>query len=128
MSGRNVSIGRDAIKNIIQTGDHSTAQSPPPESVDIQAELRALQRLLGNLTTDDRQKIANALNEAVGDAAKPTPNRDEVGKGLRRALEYAREAADFGAEAATIATHVQNAVAWLGDNWNNLLTLVGLSK
>ncbi len=133
MSGRNVNIGRDAVGNIIQTGDDNAAaiqgqkvQLPAPESVDIRAELEALRQLLGNLATDDRQKIANALNEAAGDAAKPEPDRDEIGKGLERALDYASKAADFSEKAGTIATHVQNAVAWLGENWHKLLPLVGL--
>jgi hypothetical protein len=133
MSGRNVHIGGSAAGNIIQTGDHNVGriegqeiQLPPPESVNIHAELKALQQLLGDLTTDDRQKIVNALTEAAGDAAKPAPNRDEVGKGLERALDYASKAADFGDKAATIATHVRNAVSWLGGNWFKLLPPVGL--
>jgi hypothetical protein len=123
MSGRNVHIGRDAVGNIIQTGDHNTAelrykkvQLPAPESVDIHAELKALQQLLGSLATDDQQKIVNAVSEAAGDAAKPNPDKDEVGKALERALDYAGKAADFSDKATTIATHVQNAVAWLGEN------------
>jgi len=133
MTGRNVSIGGNAEGNIIQTGDHNRAelrykkvQLPAPESVDIQAELKTLQTLLGSLATDDRQKIVNALSEAAEDAAKPTPNRDEVGKSLERALDYASKAADFGDKAGTVATHVQNAVAWLGNNWHKLLAVVGL--
>jgi hypothetical protein len=134
MSGRNVHIGRDAIGNVIQTGDHNVAtiqgqkiRLPAPESVDIRAEIEALRQLLGNLATDDRPKISNALSEAAGDAAKPNPDRDEVGKGLERALDYASKAADFSDKAGTIATHVQNAVAWLGENWHKLLPLVGIA-
>jgi hypothetical protein len=134
MSGRNVNIGGNASGNIIQTGDQNVAtiqgqkiQLPPAESVVIQAELKALQQLLGGLATDDRQKITNALTEAAGDAAKPTPDRDEVGKGLERALDYAKKAADFSDRAATIGTHVKNAVGWLGSNWHKLLPLVGLA-
>jgi hypothetical protein len=133
MSGRNVRIGGNAAGNIIQTGDqnkaelhYKKAQLPAPESVNIQDELKTLQQLLGGLATDNQQKIVNALTEASQDAAKPTPDRDEVGKGLERALDYASKAADFSDKATTIATHVQNAVAWLGDNWHKLLPLVGL--
>ena len=133
MSGRNVNIGGNATGNIIQTGDQNVAgiqgqkiQLPAPESVDIQTELKALHQLLGSLSTDDRPKIVNALTEAAADAAKPKANKDEVGKGLERALGYAKEAADFSDKAATIATHVKNAVAWLGSNWHKLLPLVGL--
>jgi hypothetical protein len=62
MSGRNVNIGGNAIGNVIQTGDHNTAELrfrkaelPPPEAVDIRAELEALKQLLGQLKTDDQQ-------------------------------------------------------------------------
>lgn len=134
MSGRNVSIGGNAEGNIIETGDQNRAelrykkvQLPAPETVNIQNELRALQQLLGGLATDNQQKIVNALAEAAEDAAKPTPNREEIGRGLERALDYASKAADFSDKASTIATHVKNAVAWLGDNWHKLLPLVGLA-
>jgi hypothetical protein len=133
MSGRNVHIGGNAVGNVIQTGDHNTAelrykkvQLPPPEKVDISAELEALKQLLGQLKTDDQQKIVNAVSEAAGDAAKPNPDKDEVGKALERALGYAGKAADFGEKTGQIATHLQNAVGWLGDNWHKLLPLVGL--
>jgi hypothetical protein len=134
MSGRNVNIGGNAVGNIIQTGDHNTAelrykkvQLPPPEKVDIRGEIDALKQLLGQLKTDDQQKIVNAVSEAAGDAAKPNPDKDEVGKALERALGYASKAADFGEKTGQIATHLQNAVGWLGDNWHKLLPLVGLA-
>jgi hypothetical protein len=134
MSGRNVHIGGNATGNIIQTGDHNTAelrfkkvQLPAPEKVDIAKELAALKELLGQLKTDDQQKIVNAVGEAAGDASKPHPDKDEVGRGLERALGYASKAADFSDKASTIATHVQNAVGWLGENWHKLLPLVGLA-
>jgi|SRR5690242_20008135 hypothetical protein len=134
MSGRNVSIGGNASGNIIQTGDHNTAdlrfqkvQLPRPETVDIRKELDALKQLLGQLQTDNREKIANAVSEAAGDAAKSNPDKDEVGKALERALGYASKAADFGEKTGQIATHLQNAVAWLGQNWHKLLPLVGLA-
>jgi hypothetical protein len=134
MSGRSVNIGRDAVGNIIQTGDHNTAelrykkvQLPRPENVDIRKEIDALKQLLGQLKTDDQQKIVNAVSEAAGDAAKPNPDKDEVGKALERALGYASKAADFGEKTGQIATHLQNAVGWLGDNWHKLLPLVGLA-
>jgi hypothetical protein len=134
MSGRNVSIGGNATGNIIQTGDNNTAELrfkkvelPPAEKVDIAKELAALKELLGQLKTDDQQKIVNAVAEAAGDAAKPNPDKEEVGRGLGRALGYASKAVDFGAKAGQIATHLQNAVGWLGSNWHKLLPLVGLA-
>jgi hypothetical protein len=135
MSGHNVHISGTTVSgNIIQTGVGNEAELhyqevklPAAESIDIRAELEALQQLLGGLTTDNQQKIINALTEAAEDAGKPTPNREEIGKGLERALDYASKAADFSDKAVTIATHVQNAVGWLGSNWHKLLPLVGLA-
>jgi hypothetical protein len=134
MSGRNVNIGGNATGNVIQTGDYNTAelrfkkvQLTPPEKVDIRGELETLKQLLGQLKTDDQQKIVNAVGEAAEDAGKPNPNKDEVGKALERALGYASKAADFGEKTGQIATHLQNAVGWLGDNWHKLLPLVGLA-
>ena len=74
-----------------------------------------------------RAKIVNALAEAADDAAKPQPDRHEIGTALERVLGYAGKAADFGDKADKIATHVQNAVAWLGENWHKLLPVVGLA-
>ncbi|MBK8177011.1 MAG: hypothetical protein IPK66_17655 [Rhodospirillales bacterium] len=100
---------------------------PPAASVDIGSELQALAQLLGGLNSEQRQKIVNALAEAMADAARPQPDKDEVGKSLERALSYAGKAADFGEKMGKIAGHVQNAVGWLGENWHKLLPLVGLA-
>jgi len=62
--------------------------------------------------------------QPVGAPAKPKPDKDEVGKALERALGYASKAADFGEKTGQIATHLQSAVGWLGDNWHKLLPLV----
>ena len=116
------------------TGDHNVTSVhyrevalPPAKSVDIQAELAAIRELLGGLNSGDRQKIANALAEAESDAAKPEPDKDEIGGALERALRYAGKAAGFAEVAGKIAPHVQNAVAWLGDNWHRLLPRVALT-
>jgi hypothetical protein len=133
MSGRDVHVGGNVVGSNIVTGDHNTAevrykkvQLPAAEKVDIRTELEALKQLLGRLKTDDQQKIVNAIGEATGDATKPNPDKDEVGKALERALDYASKAADFGEKTGQIATHLQSAVGWLGDNWHKLLPLVGL--
>jgi hypothetical protein len=101
MSGRDVRIDGDAIGNIIQTGDHNTAelrfkkvQLPPPEKVDIRAELETLKQLLGQLKTEDQQKIVNAVSEAAGDATKPNPDVDQAAKAMKDA-EIEAEIEDF---------------------------------
>jgi hypothetical protein len=50
-----------------------------------------------------------------------------IGGALERALRHAGKAAGFAEVAGKIAPHVQNAVAWLGENWRKLLPLVGLA-
>ena len=134
MGDKNVYVGGNMIGSAAVTGDHNVTTGqyrkvtlPPPDSIDIRAELAALKALLLGLDAEDRQKIANALAEAQSDAAKPQPDKNEIGGALERALGYAGKAADFGEKAGKIATHVQNAVGWLGENWHKLLPLVGLA-
>ena len=133
-SNRSVSVGGDASGNIIQTGDNNVASLqftqttlPPPESVDIKAELAALGELVGQLQSEDEKKIARALEDAQDEVAKSEPNRDEVGDALERALKYAQKADGFVETAANLKGHMTNVVSWLGDNWHKLLPLVGLT-
>ena len=134
MGDRNLHIGGNMIGSAAITGDgnvttvnYRKVTLPPADSIDIRAELAALKDLLVGLNTEDRQKIANALAEAESDAAKPQPVMIVIGGALQRALGYAGKAADYGDKAGKIATHVQNAVGWLGDHWHKLLPLVGLA-
>jgi hypothetical protein len=131
---RGVAIGGNVTGSAIVTGDGNVTDVhyrkvglSPAESVDIRAELAALRELLGGLSTNDRQKIANALSEADSDAAKPQPDKDEIGGALERALRCAGKAAGFAEKVGEIAPHVGNAVAWLGEHWRKLLPLVGLA-
>jgi hypothetical protein len=45
---------------------------------------------------------------------------------LNRALDYAKKGNGFAEEVGKLAPHVTNAVAWLGSNWHQLLSVVGL--
>lgn len=129
---RSVSIGRDAVGNIIQTGDHNVASIqkvtlPPPQSVDIRSELQGLQALLTRLETEDRHKIENALADAGEELSKSEPDRDEVGKALERALDYAQKTSQFAGIVEELTPRIVSATAWLGDNWHKLLGIVGLA-
>ncbi len=132
-SNRSVSIGGDATGNVIQTGDNNAASLqftqttlPPPESVDIKAEMTALCELVGQLKSEDEKKIGRALEDARDEVVKSEPNRDEVGEALERALKCAQKADGFAETAASLKGHITNVVSWLGDNWHKLLPLVGL--
>ncbi len=124
---RSVHIGGDATGNVIQTGDHNTAElrfTPPPlpapADVDMRAELERLRELLAGLASDHRKKIDNALEEARDELGKPAPDRDEVGQALDRALGYARKASGFVKIAQAVAPPLAAAAAWLGERWHGL--------
>lgn len=99
---------------------------PPPESVDMAAELKALREALATLQTPDRRKIDNALDEAEDELQKPQPDKNEVGKAVDRALDYAKKADGFTEAIAKIQPRVEKAAAWLGENWYKLLGVVNL--
>lgn len=133
-SNRSVTIGGNSTKNIIQTGDKNVASIqlirttlPPPESVDIKLEISEVYELLSELISDDNQKITRAMEDAQEESAKSSPNRDEVGSALNRAFQYAKNAENFAGTATSLRGHVTNIVAWLGNNWNDLLAVVGLT-
>jgi hypothetical protein len=133
-SNRSIQIAGHATGNVLQTGDRNVAAVqyqratlPPPELVDIQAELAALRELLAQLDSPDRRKIDNALGEAEDEEAKPQPDKDEVGKALGRALDYAQKAQGFAKAIETLTPHVVNVASWLGSHWHTLLAAVGLA-
>lgn len=77
-SNRSIQIAGHATGNVLQTGDRNVAAVryqgatlPPPELVDIQAELAALRALLAQLDSLDRRKMDNALSKAEDEVAKP---------------------------------------------------------
>lgn len=133
-SNRSVSIGGDATGNIVQSGDNNVAKLgltqttlPPPESVDIKAELAALRDLVRELKSEDEKKIGRAIEDAQDEAAKLEPNRDEIGIALERALATAQKAENYVKMVDRLKGHVTKVVSWLGDHWHNLLSLVGLT-
>ncbi|WP_017317618.1 nSTAND1 domain-containing NTPase [Mastigocladopsis repens] len=88
-----------------------------PASVNIQAELNALCEILAKLETSDRRKIDNAFEDAQDELNKPQPDKNEVGKALDRAFDYAKKAEGFASMIAKLQPHITNITAWLGDNW-----------
>lgn len=130
---RSVHVGGSVSKSIIQTGDKGNASLryerislPEPASVDMRAELSAIKEAILKLTTPDSLKIKNALDEAEAELEKPQPDKNEVGKALERALDYAKMAEGFASTVEKLKTPITNAVAWLGNNWHKILGVVGL--
>jgi len=131
---RSVSIGRDARNAVIVTGDHNTATLtlkrvtlPPPENVDIKAELAALREAFAQLSAPDARKIESAVGDAEDELQKPAPDKDEVGKALDRAITYAQKADGFAEAAGKLVPHIVNVAGWLGTAGHILLKAFGLT-
>jgi hypothetical protein len=127
-----VKIGGNATGSAIVVGDHNavevhySGQLPPPESVDIAKELAALRTALAALGGEHQKRIERALDDADDEAKKPNPDKDEIGKALDRALDYAKKTSGFVETMAKIAPTVAAAASWLGANWHTLLRGFGL--
>ena len=130
MSGASFNAGRDN-KGAFATGAGSTATATitettaPDPSVNIQAELEALQHILAALPALD-PKALTRLDEARQEAAKPDPNRGEVGQLIAQATEYASGAAGFADAAEHLTPHLQQVASWLGNSWPHWASSIGL--
>jgi hypothetical protein len=133
---RSVNIGRDAVGNVITTGDKNKVDAqvsakiqtlPPANSVDFPKELAAIRGVLEGLQTEHTGKIGRALDDATEELHKHEPDKNEIGSALSRALNYAKTAGNFAETVTKLAPHLTGAVAWLGSNWHHLLGAVGLA-
>ena len=130
---RSVSVGGNAIGSVIVTGDQNVVTAkieqvtlPPPETVNIAAEIQALREVLAGLDAPDARKIRNAFEDVDEELAKEQPDKDEIGQALERALGYAAKVEGFAGKVESLAPRVMKAVSWLGENWHKLLAVVGL--
>src|SRR4051794_15655467 len=102
-SGSNRSVtARDITGSSLVTGDHNTVTTtmtqhtlPPPETVDVRAELAALRDLLTKLNVPERGKLDRAVQDAIEEAAKPKPDKEEVAGAVQRVVKYAKAAENF---------------------------------
>jgi len=97
---------------------------PPPEQVNIQAELQALVGMLISLDDPVTTGIATKLE---AEAQKQTPDKSMVATTLETGLSYARNLQGFAAAIDQLRPHVQNAASWLGEHGHKLLPLMGLT-
>jgi hypothetical protein len=99
-------------------------KEPPStaEGVDICAEFAELRNILEQLQTLDKGKIQRALDDAGEELAKPEVDKSEVGRAVKRALDYAGKVASLGNEAVKLAPHVYKLAKWLGVEWPSLLS------
>jgi tRNA splicing ligase len=125
-------VGGDMIGNAI--GDNNQVQVslqpadlPAAKDVDISRVLAEIKSILEKVPSEDSKKIANALEEAEDELKKDSPDKDEVGKALGRALDYAQKAEGFANSIDKLRPHVEAAAGWLGKNWHKILSVVGLA-
>lgn len=128
---RNIHVGGNATGNVFQTGDGNTASLefqqvtlPPPEQVNIQAELNALAEVLTSLDDPITTGVALKLEE---EAHKLNPDKSVVATTLETGLDYAQKLQGFAEAIDKLRPHVQNAAGWLGEHGHKLLPLVGLA-
>ena len=126
-NSRTVNIGGNPINSIIQSGDGNIAQQhitlPPPDLVNIQAELAALKEILAGF---HRPVIDAVMVEVEAEIAKPIPDKSVVATTLETGLTYARNLQGFAEAIDKLRPHVQNTAGWLGEHGTKLLPLVGL--
>ena len=128
---RSVRIGGSVTGSAVVTGDSNTvsvqfqqASLPQPETVDIQAELEALQTILASFDDPIATGVAQKLEQ---EAAKPKPDKDAVATTLETGLTYTKNLAGFAEAIDKLRPHVEAAAGWLGKHGYKLLPLVGLA-
>ena len=130
-SDRSVSIGGSVTGGAVVTGDSNTvsvqfqqASLPQPDTVDIQAELKALQAILASFNDPIATGVAQKLEE---EATKADPDKSVVATTLETGLTYAKNLAGFAESIDKLRPHVESAAGWLGKHGHKLLPLVGLA-
>ena len=130
-SDRSVHIGGDVTGSALVTGDANIvsvefqqASLPPPETVDIQAELKALQSLLASFNDPVATGVAQKLEQ---ESRKPEPDKSVVATTLETGLTYVRNLSGFTEAIDTLRPHIEAAAGWLGKHGHKLLPLVWLS-
>ncbi len=125
---------RDITASQVVTGDNNRLYMrgtkvalPPADQVQPNRELAELRTLLMAMRVPERGKLDRALQDAEEEAAKPDPDKDEVGGALERAVKYATGASDFGEQVEKLQPKITALVSWLGSNWHKILAVVGLT-
>src|SRR5579859_4895571 len=136
MGRTSINVGGDAVANVIVTGDENRVEAaldpktirvalPPAASVDIVEALTQISAVLQHTSSEQAHTIRRALAGALDEARVVSPNKDEIGTPLSRALDYAKKGNDFADQVAKLTPHLTNAVACLGSNWHRLLSIIG---
>lgn len=130
-SKRSIQVSGDVTGSAMVVGDSNTvsvqfqqASLPQPETVDISAELNALQTILTSFNDPIATGVAQKLAQ---EAAKPEPDKDVVATTLETGLTYANTLSGFAEAVDKLRPHVEAAAGWLGKHGYKLLPLVGLA-
>lgn len=134
-SGNDRSVNAENIVGAqVVTGDNNVAKMenvrvtlPPAETVEIKEEVSALRELLASLSAPNQGKMDRALQDAEEEAAKPDPDKDEIGDAIERAIKYAKGASEFGEQIERLAPRLAAVTSWLGKNWHKILAMAGLA-
>jgi len=131
---RSISFGHKANRAYVVAADSNTVIAfdtsplPPPESVDVKAELADLRALVAHLATPepDKAKLGRALDDATDEAAKPDPDREELGGALIRVGKIVRAADNLSEHIEKLAPRVAALASWLGPVGKAVLAHFGM--
>jgi hypothetical protein len=125
---------RDIIGSAVVTGPNNRVEMrgvkvtlPPAESVRPERELAELRALLIAMQVPERGRLDRALQDAEEEAAKPAPDKEEVGGALERVVKCAKGAAEFSEQVEKLAPKLAALAAWLGPVGHKLLVAAGLT-
>ena len=129
--------GGDSVGNLIVAGNSGLvcvdlrvgkADLPAMARVNISAELESIRTCLRRAGGVNARKAERALDDAIDEAGRAKPDRDEVGNALSRAVDYARTSEAFAEQLDRLTPHLSRMVTWLGASWQHLLDTGGSSK
>lgn len=130
-TNRSVQIDGNVIGSALVTGDGNTvsvkfqrASLPEPEAVDIQAELKAIQKILTSFNDPVTVGVAQKLEQ---EAKKSKPDKSTLATTLETGLTYAKNLSGFAEAMDKLRPHVETTSGWLGKHGHKLLPLVGLA-
>jgi hypothetical protein len=135
-NGDNRSVtAREITGSSVVTGDNNLVSTrmqqvtlPPPDTVDVRAELAALREFVGKLNLQDRGKLNRAIEDATEETNKADPDKEEVAGAVGRIVKYAKAADDFSEHASNLLPHIMALGSWLGPHGHALLTAVGIAS
>lgn len=85
----------------------------------------ALRQALAELkNVPDRGKLDRAFEDAADEAAKPKPDKEEIGGALERVFKYMKAAGDFTENAGKLLPPLTALAAWLGPLGHQLLSVL----